>query len=242
VTEPTPGTDEDSRDAGADGGHDPVSVAPHDPATESPTESPTDSPADPATDPATGGAPRTEPGSDLPGSGAEELREVAEGAAAVSADARAAQTGSPDGSADPLADALALAEQRLGDLLRERAEFVNYRRRVERDREVAGEQGRAAVLTALLPVLDDIDGARTHGDLAGPFASVADKLDGVLRRLGLEPFGEPGDLFDPAVHEALLQDGATQVDAPTCTQVLQRGYRSGERVLRPARVAVASPA
>lgn len=144
--------------------------------------------------------------------------------------------------ADPLADALGLAETRLGDLLRERAEFVNYRRRVERDREVSAEQGKVAVLTAVLPVLDDIDGARTHGDLVGPFASVADKLDATLARLGLESFGEPGDAFDPALHEALLQDGATQVDVPTCTQVLQRGYRTGDRVLRPARVAVASPA
>ena len=150
----------------------------------------------------------------------------------------------PDGLAvtDALAEALGLAETRLGDLLRERAEFVNYRRRVERDREVSAEQGKVAVLTAVLPVLDDIDGARTHGDLVGPFASVADKLDATLARLGLESFGEPGDAFDPALHEALLQDGATQVDVPTCTQVLQRGYRTGDRVLRPARVAVASPA
>ena len=201
------------------------------------------------------GTPLTEPGSDLPGAGADDLREVADGAAQASADAQAAQgpdgpaggqDGGQDGGAaqddDQLVAALGLAEQRLGDLLRERAEFVNYRRRVERDREVAGEQGRAAVLSALLPVLDDIEGARAHGDLTGPFASVADKLDAVLRRLGLEPFGEPGDAFDPALHEALLQDGATQVDVPTCTQVLQRGYRSGDRVLRPARVAVASPA
>lgn len=194
--------------------------------------------------------PRTEPGSDLPGAGAEELREVADEAAQASAEAQAARTDDeppegPEGAdvaADPLAEALGLAGQRLDDLLRERAEFVNYRRRVERDREVAGEQGRAAVLSAILPVLDDIDGARAHGDLAGPFASVADKLDATLRRLGLEPFGEPGDVFDPALHEALLQDGASQVDVPTCTQVLQRGYRTGDRVLRPARVAVASPA
>ena len=143
---------------------------------------------------------------------------------------------------DALAEALGLAETRLGDLLRERAEFVNYRRRVERDREVSAEQGKVAVLTAVLPVLDDIDGARTHGDLVGPFASVADKLDATLARLGLESFGEPGDAFDPALHEALLQDGAVQVAVPTCTQVLQRGYRTGDRVLRPARVAVASPA
>ena len=203
--------------------------------------------------------PRTEPGSDLPGPGADDMRPVVAEAAQASADAQTAgpaggqsnrdtvtdpqaETAASEGSADHLADALGLAEARLGDLLRERAEFVNYRRRVERDREVSAEQGKVAVLTAILPVLDDIDGARTHGDLVGPFASVADKLDATLRRLGLEPFGEPGDVFDPALHEALLQDGATQVDVPTCTQVLQRGYRSGDRVLRPARVAVASPA
>lgn len=204
--------------------------------------------------------PSTEPGSDLPGPGADDLQDVAAEAAQASTDAQSAapDAGQPDGAAatatpeadaaapegwvDPLADALGLAEARLGDLLRERAEFVNYRRRVERDREVSAEQGKVAVLTAILPVLDDIDGARTHGDLVGPFASVADKLDATLARLGLEPFGEPGDTFDPALHEALLQDGATQVDVPTCTQVLQRGYRTGDRVLRPARVAVASPA
>ena len=149
--------------------------------------------------------------------------------------------GEQAGAPDPLAEALGLAEQRLGDLQRERADFVNYRRRVERDREVAGLEARTAVLQALLPVLDDIEGARVHGDLTGPFAAVADKLDGVLGRLGLEAFGEAGEPFDPMLHEALLQDADTQVDQPTCTQVLQRGYRSGDRVLRPARVAVASP-
>jgi molecular chaperone GrpE len=210
--------------------------------------------------------PRTEPGSDLPGPAAEDLQEVADEVreaseqvaeqleghqadvtADVAADATsdAAQGEAPEQGSeqapDPLADALALAEQRLGDLLRERAEFVNYRRRVERDREVAGVEGRTAVLNALLPVLDDIEGARQHGDLTGPFAAVADKLDATLRRLGLEPFGEPGEAFDPTLHEALLHDGSTEVDVPTCTQVLQKGYRSGDRVLRPARVAVASP-
>jgi len=189
--------------------------------------------------------PHAEPGSGLPGPGADDMRTVtAEAAQASTATVTDVQpdAGAPEGSADPLVDALALAEARLGDLLRERAEFVNYRRRVERDREVSAEQGKVVVLAAILPVLDDIDGARTHGDLVGPFASVADKLDATLRRLGLEPFGEPGDAFDPALHEALLQDGVTQVDVPTCTQVLQRGYRTGDRVLRPARVAVASPA
>jgi len=191
-------------------------------------------------------APLTEPGSDLPGAAAEDLQQVAEEVGSARAQAQEEATGdaplTTDAvSPDPLGEALGLAEQRLGDLLRERAEFVNYRRRVERDREVAGTDARTSVLTTLLPVLDDIDGARTHGDLTGPFAAVADKLDAVLRRLGLEPFGEVGEAFDPALHEALLQDGSTEVDVPTCTQVLQRGYRTGERVLRPARVAVASP-
>lgn len=150
--------------------------------------------------------------------------------------------GSGAGAAsDPLADALALADARLSELQRERADFVNYRRRVERDRQVAGQEGREAVLLALLPVLDDVEGARQHGDLTGPFASVAEKLTATLQRLGLEAFGEPGEPFDPAQHEALLHDSQTAVDEPTCTQVLQKGYRTGERVLRPARVAVASP-
>ena len=191
--------------------------------------------------------PSTEPGSDLPDPAADDLREVADEVTAAQAEAtgRRRPTAAPAtdaGGSDPLDEALGLAEKRLEDLMRERAEFVNYRRRVERDREVAGVEARTSVLVALLPVLDDIDGARTHGDLVGPFAAVADKLDAVLGRLGLERFGEVGDAFDPALHEALLHDGATQVDHPTCTQVLQRGYRTGDRVLRPARVAVASPA
>lgn len=199
-------------------------------------------------------APRTEPGSDLPSVSVQDAAAVAEQADAQQTDAQQTDVGrastggetvtgtdQEDSGSDPLVAALALADARLSDLQRERADFVNYRRRVERDREVSGSEGRVAVLSTLLPVLDDIDGARTHGDLSGPFAAVADKLDAVLARLGLEPFGAAGELFDPALHEALLQDADAEVDAPTCTRVLQRGYRVGERVLRPARVAVASP-
>lgn len=206
--------------------------------------------------------PRTEPGTDLPDEAPEVLADdAAEVAGTVDADSgTAAGTGAEApvpagarddeqvaagaaaaGTSDPLAEALALADARLLDLQRERADFVNYRRRVERDREQAGVEARGAVLAALLPVLDDIEGARAHGELTGPFLSVADKLQASLSRLGLEPFGEVGEPFDPALHEALLQDSATEVTEPTCTQVLQRGYRVGDRVLRPARVAVASP-
>jgi molecular chaperone GrpE len=149
--------------------------------------------------------------------------------------------------AEELGDAVAaLAAERLADLQRVQAEYVNYRRRVERDRDVARDQAVAGFLESLLPVLDDIHLARQHGDLdGGPFAAIADKLDAVLARYGLERFGQVGEPFDPAVHEALMHteaDLGEGVDVTTVTQVLQPGYRQGERVLRAARVAVADPA
>lgn len=164
--------------------------------------------------------------------------------------------GQPAGSADPadagpgagdadLEAARALADERLQDLQRLQAEFVNYRRRVERDRDVARDTAVAGVLEALLPVLDDVHLARQHGDLeGGPFAAIADKLEAVLGRLGLVRYGEPGETFDPAVHEALIRTEAELAEGTTQTtvvQILQPGYRAGERVLRAARVAVADP-
>ena len=138
-----------------------------------------------------------------------------------------------------------LAAERLADLQRLQAEYVNYRKRVERDRDVARDQAVGAVLESLLPVLDDIHLARQHGDLdGGPFAAIADKLEAVLTRFGLERFGAVGEPFDPSVHEALMHteaDLGEGVDVTTVTQVLQPGYRQGERVLRAARVAVADP-
>jgi molecular chaperone GrpE len=144
------------------------------------------------------------------------------------------------------AGAADLAAERLADLQRLQAEYVNYRRRVERDRDVARDQAIGGLLEAMLPVLDDIHLARQHGDLGGgPFAAIADKLEAVLARSGLERFGEVGEPFDPAVHEALMHtqaDLGEGVDVTTVTQVLQPGYRQGERLLRAARVAVADPA
>jgi molecular chaperone GrpE len=153
------------------------------------------------------------------------------------------------GSSAELEAARALAEERLGDLQRLQAEFVNYRRRVERDRDVARENALAGVLEALLPVLDDVHLARQHGDLeSGPFAAIADKLESVLARFGLSRFGEPGEAFDPTVHDALMHIEAELAEGTTETtvvQVLQPGYRqstgSGDKVLRAARVAVADP-
>ena len=127
------------------------------------------------------------------------------------------------------------------DLKRLQAEYVNYRRRVDRDRDVARELAVAGVLETLLPVLDDIGRARDHGDLEGAFKTVAENLESTVGRLGLERYGEPGDPFDPGIHEALMHEHNDEVTEPTCTQVLFPGYRVGERILRAARVAVAEP-
>ncbi|MGL5863207.1 MAG: nucleotide exchange factor GrpE [Phycicoccus sp.] len=139
----------------------------------------------------------------------------------------------------------ALAAERLADLQRLQAEYVNYRKRVERDRDVARDRAVASVLESLLAVMDDVHLARQHGDLeAGPFAAIADKLEAALGRYGLERFGEPGEAFDPGVHEALMHTEAELADGTevtTVVQVLQPGYRMGERILRAARVAVADP-
>jgi len=146
-------------------------------------------------------------------------------------------------SGEGLADAAAqLAAERLADLQRLHAEYVNYRRRVERDRDVARDQAIASVLEALLPVLDDVELARQHGDLAGgPFAAIAEKLEAVLGRFELTRYGATGEVFDPMVHEALMQSLSDEVEAPTVTTVLQPGYLLKEKVLRAARVGVTSP-
>jgi molecular chaperone GrpE len=137
------------------------------------------------------------------------------------------------------------AEELLSDLQRVQAEYVNYRRRVDRDRDVARDLAVASVLEALLPVLDDVHLARQHGDLeSGPFTAIAEKLESTLSRFGLERYGEPGETFDPTVHEALIHTQAELAEGTTDTtvvQVLQPGYRAGERILRAARVAVADP-
>lgn len=143
-----------------------------------------------------------------------------------------------------------LAAERLTDLQRLQAEYVNYKRRVDRDRAAVQERAVADVIEAMLPVLDDIHGARQHGDLTdGPFAAIADKLEQTLGRFGVERYGSPGESFDPMMHEALMhtewdpdnEDLPSDADGTTVVQVLQPGYRVGERVVRPARVSVATP-
>ncbi|NYE95660.1 molecular chaperone GrpE [Psychromicrobium silvestre] len=128
------------------------------------------------------------------------------------------------------------------DLLRLQAEYVNYRKRVERDRAVAGESAVVGVLNSLLPVLDDVDAARAHGDLTdGPFAAIAVKLETALQTYGLERIDETAVPFDPTVHEALIQQPNAEVQVDSVSQVLRSGYRKGDRVLRAAQVIVAVP-
>jgi molecular chaperone GrpE len=146
--------------------------------------------------------------------------------------------------AAPSADGELTAQlaERTADLQRLQAEYVNYRRRVERDRAAVREQAVASALVELLPVLDDIGRARDHGELTGGFAKVAESLEAAVTKLGLSAFGQKGEPFDPTVHEALMHSYSADVTEPTAIEVLQPGYRMGERVLRPARVAVAEPA
>ena len=146
------------------------------------------------------------------------------------------------GAGDALTQAEAKAAEHLADLQRLQAEYVNYRRRVERDRETTGELATIKVIESLMPVLDDIAGARAAGDLAdGPFAAISIKLEETLGRYGWESFGAIGEAFDPQLHEALMSQTSTDVDHPTINQVVQSGHRVGERVVRAARVIVSQP-
>jgi molecular chaperone GrpE len=169
-------------------------------------------------------------------------------ASATAADAEASQAATEsvaDEAALELAAATVRVQELVTDLQRLQAEYVNYRRRVERDRDVARDQAVAGVLESMLPVLDDLHLAKQHGDLeSGPFAAIAEKLETTLTRYGLERYGEPGEVFDPTIHEALIHTQAELAEGTTDTtvvQILQPGYRMKDRILRAARVAVADP-
>jgi molecular chaperone GrpE len=123
------------------------------------------------------------------------------------------------------------------DLQRVQADFANYRKRALRDQQVAGERAKAAVVSQLLTVLDDLDRARSHGDLeSGPLKSVADKLTAALTGLGLTAFGAEGDEFDPSLHEAVQHEG--EGSKPVLGTVMRQGYKLGDLVLRTALVGV----
>ncbi|OLT17704.1 nucleotide exchange factor GrpE [Actinomadura sp. CNU-125] len=152
--------------------------------------------------------------------------------------AGAAEAGAGNGEAAALQEQLT---ERLDDLRRLKAEYDNYRKRVDRDRVAVREQALGQVLSELLPVLDDIGRARDHDELTGGFKSVGEALEAVTGKLGLESYGEKGEPFDPTVHEALMHSYSPDVTETSVVDVLQPGYRIGERILRAARVAVAEP-
>jgi molecular chaperone GrpE len=131
--------------------------------------------------------------------------------------------------------------ERTADLQRLQAEYANYRKRVDRDRAAVREHAVAGALSDLLPVLDAIGQAREHGELSGGFKSVADSLQAAVGKLGLVSYGQRGDAFDPKIHEALTHTYSADVAEDTCVEIFQPGYKVGERILRPARVAVAAP-
>jgi len=141
----------------------------------------------------------------------------------------------PGQEADPVATLTS-------DLQRLQAEYANYRKRVERDRAVAHESAVGAVLTELLALLDDVDRAEQHGELSGGFKAVADQLNSITARIGLEKYGTEGEAFDPQIHEALMHEETAAVSVPTASKILQSGYKYKERILRPARVSVTDPA
>ncbi|MFJ9637154.1 nucleotide exchange factor GrpE [Streptomyces sp. NPDC101178] len=185
--------------------------------------------------------------------GFEEKPDVPSGATPDDAEPKAAapseeEAAAPAGDTDPTVGLTAQLDQvrtalgeRTADLQRLQAEYQNYRRRVERDRVTVKEIAVANLLSELLPVLDDVGRAREHGELLGGFKSVAESLETVVAKLGLQQFGKEGEPFDPTIHEALMHSYAPDVTETTCVAILQPGYRIGERTIRPARVAVAEP-
>jgi molecular chaperone GrpE len=167
-----------------------------------------------------------------------QLRDVEPGELADETEGLAGRHAAEDVVADPAAEFKAQLDERTADLQRLQAEYANYRKRVERDREVNATAAKGQIVNELLGVLDDVERAAAHGDLTGAFKSVSDKLVAVLQASGLEPFGHEGEEFDPSVHEAVQHNTSAEVTGPTVTAVLRRGYRFGERLLRPALVAV----
>ena len=143
-----------------------------------------------------------------------------------------------------VADAPEEEHDLLLDLKRVQAEYANYRRRTEEQREVEAARAKGSVAKNLLPVLDDLDRAEKHGDLAegSALAAIADKLRGVVARLGVERYAEAGDAFDPQQHEAIFQAPTPGATEATILEVVEVGYRLGEIELRPAKVVVAVPA
>lgn len=141
----------------------------------------------------------------------------------------------------PLGKAKKEAADYLEALQRERAEFINYRNRTQKEQERFRQHGIIDVLTALLPALDDIDRIREHSEMDDSFKAVATKIDKAFEKFGVEKFGEKGEDFDPTKHDAILHKPDANAEKETVDTVVEAGYRIGDRVIRAARVVVASP-
>jgi molecular chaperone GrpE len=156
--------------------------------------------------------------------------------------ANGAGLGGTDTEPDARAAEQALTE-RTADLQRLQAEYLNYKRRVDRDRELVRENATYAALAPVVEVLDTIDRAREHGDLEPGLQAVADQLERAVSSAGLVKYGEPGDVFDPRLHEALSHMGEDpEVEVTTAKVIAKAGYRIGDRVVRAAQVLVVDPA
>lgn len=145
----------------------------------------------------------------------------------------------PAAASAPPPEADAKLAELTADLQRVTAEYANYRKRVDRDREAMNDLAVAGVVTELLPVLDDLGRAKEHGEYAGALKSVGDQLEALTGRLGLEAYGEVGEAFDPVVHEAMTHETGADHEHPQVSMVFAVGYKFRGRVLRPARVGVA---
>lgn len=172
---------------------------------------------------------------------AAQSQENGDSAAADGADKAGAADGKADDTLTPLGQAKKEAAEYLEALQRERAEFINYRNRTKKDMDRARQQGIIDVLTAMLPGLDDIDRIREHGEMDDSFKAVAAKIDKTFEKFGVEKFGLKGEDFDPTKHEAILHKPDPEASKATVDTVVEAGYRIGDRVIRAARVVVASP-
>ncbi|MGE2723016.1 nucleotide exchange factor GrpE [Mycolicibacterium celeriflavum] len=168
-----------------------------------------------------------------------EVREAGSGSAAGDAGAAGPGEPAPDAPTQEKAagEEADKASELLADLQRVQADFTNYRKRALRDQQVAADRAKASVISELLPILDDLDRARDHGDLeSGPLKVMADKLVNTLEGLGLSGFGAEGDEFDPELHEAVQHEG--EGTHPVIGTVMRRGYKVGDQVVRHALVGV----
>ncbi|MDY0913536.1 nucleotide exchange factor GrpE [Rathayibacter festucae] len=193
------------------------------------------------------GVPEDEPAGASETSGAEAAESAQDTEGLIEAEGPDVETTLSDADLSFLSgqsDAETLAAEHLADLQRVTAEYANYRKRTESNRQVDKERAIGDAVKVILPVLDDIDRAEKHGDLAegGPFTAIAQKLRGGIEKLGLVKTGAVGDLFDPNIHEAIFQQPTPGAETSTVADVVESGYYLGGSLLRAAKVVVAVPA